>query len=257
MHPWHSRRLPPGRRRRLLLHNLRVRYRRTPRRQGVVYGPVLGPGQQPPNQSSAIGRLLGAAVIVGALVLIGAATFMFLGRVQPGPATSPAPTGVAVASPTALAPTSGPASPTPAAPATPQLTLPPTPEPSPEPTPLEVEVREGAGFVTFGSSWNRGLQMQGVSATFTPGGRIAWSAVLSEPAGAPTLDVTVSRVDPAEATEEITWEEEYAVQNQGSERVLRRVPINRVTDGPGIYVVRYARGGEVLSEGYFELAESD
>lgn len=234
-----------------------MRHRRTPRRQGVVYGPVLGPGQQPPNQSSALGRLLGAAVIMGALLLMGAATFMFLDRARPGPATSPAPTGVAIASPTPLEPTGGAARPTPVPPPTPQLTLPPTPAPTPDTTPFEVEVREGPGFITFGSSWSRGLEMQGVSATFTSGGSIAWSALLSEPADTPTLDVTVSRLDLAEGTEEVTFEEEYELQNQRSERILRRVPLNRATDGPGIYVVRYAREGEVLSEGLFALVESD
>jgi hypothetical protein len=225
-----------------------------PRRQGVVYGPTLGRDDEP--RSGFLSRLLGAAVVLGALVLMGVATFAFLGRVQPGPAgVSPSPTGVAVVSPSPE-----PASPSPIGPSPTPLPLPTaaqaTPSPEPEATPLEIEVREGAGYVTFGSGWTRGsLQMQDVSATFTPGGRLAWSAVLSEPAGAPALDVELVRIDVAEGTEEVTWEETYEMQNQQSERILRRLPINRLTDGPGIYRMRYLRDGEVLSEGYFELVD--
>jgi hypothetical protein len=225
-----------------------------PRRQGVVYGPAFGRDDGP--RTGFLGRLLGAAVVLGALVLMGVATFTFLGRAQPGPVgTSPSPTGAA-----AVSPTPGMASPTPLAPSPTPLPLPTAPQesPSPEPaaTPFEVEVRQGAGYLTFGSGWTRGsLEMQNVSATFTPGGRIAWSAVLSEPAGAPALDVVAARLDFEEGTEEVTWEERYEMQNQQSERILRRVAINNLTDGPGVYVVRYLRNGEVLSEGYFELVE--
>ncbi|HVM29424.1 MAG TPA: hypothetical protein VM305_01450, partial [Candidatus Limnocylindrales bacterium] len=66
------------------------RYRRTPRRQGVVYGPALGRDDEP--HSGFLGPLLGAAVVLGALVLMGVATFAFLGRVPTGPAgPSPSP----------------------------------------------------------------------------------------------------------------------------------------------------------------------
>ncbi|HVM30020.1 MAG TPA: hypothetical protein VM305_04535, partial [Candidatus Limnocylindrales bacterium] len=131
------------------------------------------------------------------------------------------------------------------------------PEPTPGRTPFEVEVRQGPGHVTFGSSWNRRtLEMQDVSATFSRGGRIAWSAILSEPAGAPALTVEAARLDIEQDTEDVTWEELYEMQNQQSERILRRVPINRLTGGQaGIYVVRYLRDEEVLAEGYFELVD--
>jgi hypothetical protein len=209
---------------------------------------------------SGLGRLLGGFVVVGALLLMGAATFMFLGGSRPTPpVTSPSPTAIGIASPTPEATPTLPATPVPALPtptplATPDITLPPTPEPSP----VQVEVREGPGYVTFGSGWTRGLVLQDVSATFTPGGRLAWSAVLTEPAGAPALDVVLGRIDPATGeVEQVTWEERYEMQNQSSERILRRLPINRITDGPGIYVMRYLRNGELLSEGYFELVAQE
>jgi hypothetical protein len=226
----------------------------------VVYGPVLDRGQD--QQQGGFGRLLGAVVVIGALLVMGGATFAILGQAPPAapPGTSPTPAVGAVLSPSPVLPAPSPQatpvlpSPPPAI-ATPQITLPPTPEPTPEPTPIEVEVREGAGFVTFGSGWDRAHNMQDISSTFTPGGRIAWSAIFTEPAGVPALDVVAARVNAEDGAEQVTWEERYEMQNQSSERVLRRVPINRLTDGPGIYVVRYLRGEEVLSEGLFELVD--
>ncbi len=41
----------------------------------------------------------------------------------------------------------------------------------------------------------------------------------------------------------------------GAQIFTRRIKPARALDGPGLYVVRYVRADEVLSEGYFLLEE--
>lgn len=195
---------------------------------------------------------MGTFVVVGALLLMAAVTFNLLGGDRPGTGVLPSPTGTASTSPR-------PASPSPALTPTPgPLPTPETPPaPTPDPSPFVVEVREGPGYITFGSGWDSNQNMQNVSATFTPGGRLAWSALLTEPAAAARLDITVHRVDPTDGSESLVYEEQYRVRNPDGSWYLRRVSMGDVTDGPGIYVMRYLRDGDVLSEGYFEVVAND
>jgi hypothetical protein len=229
-----------------------TRYRRTPRRQGVVYGPVLGRGQgQPPTIA---GRLVGAVVVLGALGLMAGVTLIFLGRDEPTvPAASPTPTAAAVASPTPAAPPTLAPTLSPTLPPTPALTLPPTPEPTS--TPVVVEVREGPGAITFGTEHDSDLRITDPRTTFPSRGRMAWSAELTEAAGAPLLQIDIGRVDPDDGSEVIISTLEQEVENQNAIRFLRRWRIQRLVDEPGIYVVRYLRDGRLLSEGYFQVEE--
>ncbi|CAN5679330.1 hypothetical protein BH23CHL7_BH23CHL7_24420 [soil metagenome] len=200
-----------------------------------------------------LSRLVGAVVVIGALALMAGLTFSFLGQSGPEPEASPTPTAAAAVSPSpspTSAPTPGPTlPPTP----TPTLTLPPTSEPSP--TPLEIEVREGPGAITFGTENDRDLRITDPSVTFPSRGRMAWSAELTEPAGVELLQIDIGRVDADDGSEEIISTLEQEVDNPNHIRFLRRWRIQRLVDSPGIYVVRYLRDGQLMSEGYFRVEE--
>ena len=212
----------------------------------MIYGPVHA--AEPSVGAGVVGRLLGALVIVGSFGLLAAGTYAFLGR-APEPTASPSPTAAA-ASPTATpsqSPTLGP---------TPSLTATATLPPSPSPTPFAVEVRQGPGAITFGTQYNETtLRISDPHTTFPPNGRFVWSAQLTEAAGAPELRVTVSAFDPGSGSETLVDESIVQVDNQQATIFLRRPLMQRLVDGPGIYVVRYLRGDILLAEGYFRVAE--
>jgi hypothetical protein len=229
-----------------------TRYRRAPRRQGVIYGPVLGRDRGHPP--TAVGRLAGLLVVVGALALMAGLTFTFLGRGgAPAPGAIPSPTGVAAVSPSP-SPTLLP-SPSPTLPPlpTPELTLPPTPEPTA--TPLELAVREGPGAITFGTKHDRQLRITDPTVTFPRRGEMIWSAELTEAAGTSLLQIDIGRVDPEDGSEVIISTLDQQVENPNHVHFLRRWRIQRLVDAPGIYVVRYLRDGRLLSEGYFQVEE--
>lgn len=231
-------------------HNPPVtRYRRTPRRQGVVYGPPIGRDSERPTIA---GRLLGAAVVLGALALMAGVTFTFLGRAEQAPVASPSPTTFAAISPTPAAPTPlPPPLPTPLPPT-------PTPEPSPtaEPSPTTsvVEVVEGPGAVTFGRRANNEMRIPDPIVIFTNRGRIAWSAELIEPAGEEELTLEIARFDPDTGEEDIVTSSDNDY-DEDTIVILRRGRIPRVFEGPGIYVVRYLRDDAVLAQGYLQIEE--
>jgi hypothetical protein len=226
------------------------RYRRQPRRQGVVYGSVRPLEQD--GGAGTIGRLLGAAVIVGAVGLLAAGAWVFLGRpsaVTPTPSPTSVPPSPSASPSASGSPTIGP-SPSPTATAT----LPATPSPSP--SPFTIEVREGPGAITFGTEYNENsLRITDPHTTFPPTGRFVWSAELTEAAGAPELTYRVLAYDPSTGSETLITEQTFEVKNQQATIFLRRQPMGRVVPGPGIYVLRYLRGDILLAEGYFEVAD--
>jgi hypothetical protein len=224
---------------------------RLPRRQGVVYGPLAR--QERPDNGGVLGRILGAVVVVAAVGVLGVGAMGFLGdggtAVVPG---SPTPTPTAQPSPT-LTP-----GPTTTAPPSPTAIPTPTPEPTPSPTPFAIEIREGAGNIWFGSDYrtNPG-RIVGASTTFSPGDPIAWIADLGSRANTNAVRIEVHRYDPADDSEVLTWDEDFTFSNSTARRFLRRFNnVNALTDGPGIYVVRYSIGGNVRAEGYFRLIEA-
>jgi hypothetical protein len=225
-----------------------TRYRRGPRRQGVVYGPVLGRDHNP--LPSLAGRILGAAVVIAALVLMVGVTYAFLGRSQPPPAAvvSPTPGETIVASPTPLLPTPVPT-------ATPALTPTPEPTPTPAPTPFELEVREGPGAVTFGSRVDEDLRITDPTLVFPDRGRIRWVAELAEPLGASEVDIEISLLDPSDMSEEVVNPLVQEIDDENAIRILRTGRIQALFAGPGIYAVRYVRGDEVLAEGYLQIGD--
>lgn len=225
------------------------RYRRAPRRQGVVYGPPRPLGAN--GDAGIFGRLLGPVVIVGAFALLAVAAWAYVGRGAP-PLASPEPTDVAALSPTPTASPTATPSPSPLPTPTSTPTLPASPSPSP--TPFSIEVREGPGAITFGTQYRSNtLRIVDPRTTFPLRGRFYWSAQLTETAGAPELRITVNEYDPASGTETLVNEQIWEVENRRATIFLRRHRMPRLVDGPGIYVVRYFRGDILLAEGYFRV----
>lgn len=224
------------------------RYRR-PRRQGVVYGPTMG--RDRPADGGLVGRLLGVLVVLGAVAVLGIGALNFLGGSPLAPpGASPTPTGAAVASPPPIpSPSPPPATPMPSP--TPE----PTPDPTPEPTPFEVEVREGPGYVTFGTNVNNNLRVTDARAVFELGERMTISAQMIEPAGSAEMTIHFYRYDPQTGGEEFLLEQDVRPRVSSASVFSRRVNTSNLFDEPGFYVMRYLRGDEVMSEGWFELTD--
>jgi hypothetical protein len=222
---------------------------RRPRRQGVVYGPTVARDQS--AEGGLVGRLLGVVVVLGAVAALGIGALNFLGGSPLAPpATSPTPTAGAIVSPPPIvSPSPAPASPT--APPTPS----PTPEPTPEPTPFEVEVREGPGYVTFGTNVNNNLRVTDARAVFELGERMTISAQMTEPAGSAEMVIHFYQYDPQTDSEEFLLEQEVRPRVSSASVFSRRVNTSNLFDEPGFYVMRYLRGDEVMSEGWFELTD--
>jgi hypothetical protein len=220
---------------------------RPPRRQGVVYGPLVTRDQREPG--SVVGRLLGGIVIFGALAVLAVGALAVIG----GNATPDA-------TPSATPTLAGLPSPTPSPTGLPTTTLLPTPTPtlvptaSPSATPFPVELVEGRGKITFATSYTTGLVLINKTVDFGPTGPIAWRANIGDPVGSVRLDFQVSRVNPADLTEVITHHTTFTPGNPSATLYYSKSRVERLTDGPGIYVMRYLNNGAVISEGYFRVS---
>jgi hypothetical protein len=217
---------------------------RRPRHQGVVYGPVRP--RQPGPEGGLLGRILGMLVVLGAVAVLGVAALNFVGSDRPGPGATPT-SGAFSPSPSI--------SPSPSPSPTPPPTPPPTPSPSPAPTPFAVSVQEGPGYVTFGTEADSDLRIVDPRAVFELGERLTLSAQLLEPAGSSELDIEVHKYDPATDSEELVAEFDVTPRVSSASTFMRRLRTDRALDGAGFYVVRYVRGTDVLSEGWFEVTE--
>lgn len=226
---------------------------RMPRRQGVVYGPVRPPDSG--HDSGAIlGRLLGAFVVVLAVGVLAAGALAFMNGPGDAPAGSASPSPSAQTSPVTTLPLVGTPPPT----ATPAVEPTPTASPSPttEPTELVPQVHEGAGFVTFGTRTNSRLRIVNPRSTFGLDERMRWSAHLTEPADSDELRIHLAKLDPAaEGGERLIREDEVTPDVNDIRIFARRVRLSTFVDGPGVYAVRYMRGDQLMSEGYFLVEE--
>lgn len=223
-----------------------------------MYGPVQerGPGYE---ASSLIGRILGMLVVAAAVGVLGVGALTVLGDGDRAAAPESSPTAPALAGATD--------SPTLAATVPPAPTVPPTTAPATQPTPtpdttaqptvgttpVELEVREGPGYVTFGTESNASLRITNARTTFGLDERITWSAHLTSPANSVDLRTEVSKIDPETGAEELVREDEVRPRVNGAQIFLRRLRADRAFDGPGTYVVRYLRGSTVMAEGAFEV----
>jgi hypothetical protein len=108
--------------------------------------------------------------------------------------------------------------------------------------------------VTFGTRSNRQLHIIDPRASFSIDGRIVWSAYLAERADSAELRVNIYKIDGTPPTgERLIVDDEVTPLVLDAQIFERRIQPREVLDGPGIYVVRYVRGTEVLSEGAVEI----
>lgn len=224
------------------------------RRQGVVYGPVR-PGGSGSDGGAILGRILGLIVLVLAVGVLGVGAVALMGdRGSPPPTRTPGVTAQLSPSPS-LAPL-----PTvePTASTSPLPTLSPgaSASTSPSPTPFVPVVQVGPGFVTFGTRVDAQLHIVDPRAVFTRNERITWSAYLSEPANSVDLRVHISKLDPAAPGGELLVSDDEVTPIVTDWQIFtRRIRPANVLSGPGVYVVRYVRGDQVMSEGYFLLEQ--
>jgi hypothetical protein len=179
------------------------------------------------------------------------------GGAAPAATSSPRATvGAAVSTPrTTATPTRLPtptALPTPSTPAATPTPLG-TPLFSPGSTPFELAVREGPGFVTFGTVEGARLRIADPQTTFDAEDTIILSAHLTRPASSADLRLVVFRFDPASGTEDRVAEYEVRPRVASAQIFLRRLNPDEALPGPGIYIVRYLRGTELMAEGYFRV----
>lgn len=215
---------------------------RSPRRQGVIYGPPRPEPDEGAN-SALIGRVLGIGMVALALAVLGGAAVLFNRPPEPTPTRRVGPT----ASPPAVAASGVPS-------AQPSSSLA-TVAPTAVATPFEPTVQVGPGFVTFGTQFNPDGTVSDPRTLFVPSDRIAWTAFLTEPTDTKDLTVRLYKLDPEVPGGERLLSEGEAKTRVGDRLHFTRSGVNprRALDGPGIYLVRYLRSDIVLAEGYFEL----
>jgi hypothetical protein len=211
-----------------------------------------------------IGQALGLIVVVAAMAVLGVGALSLIGDEGGVAAASPSPTSVAFSLP--------PASPTPA-----PRTLPPPPTASPIPTTApaasftpvpsfgalptasagaspDLQVRVGPGYVTFGTQRNGNLLITNPRTQFAINERILWSAALSEPTNTWLLSSTVHKVDVEGGSERLVDQRGERARVGGAQLVSSSLVPRQRLDGPGIYVMRYSRGAQLLAEGYFQVS---
>ncbi len=87
--------------------------------------------------------------------------------------------------------------------------------------------------------------------------RIVWSAFLTERADSIELRVHVLKIDGAAVGgERLIIDSEVTPIVRDAQIFSRRLRPEAVLEGPGVYVVRYLRGTDVLSEGFLEITAS-
>jgi hypothetical protein len=211
-----------------------------------------------------MGSVLGLLVVVGTIGVLGYGAVLLLEqRAAPPLASTPSPVPVAsptlavTISPSAVAsvpssssnPTEAPTATVAPASATPGITSP--------PAFFVPQVLVGPGHVTFGTDSDAQLNITDARATFGPDERIVWSAQLTELADSTELRIQVLKLDPAApGGQRLVRDDEVRPLVDAAQTFLRRVRVDAITEGPGLYTVRYVRGETILSEGSFLVAES-
>jgi hypothetical protein len=220
---------------------------RRPRRQGVVYGQANLHNSN--DGAGVIGRLIGALIVVGAIVvlLVGALAVIGGGRDGAGGPT-PTPTLPGLASPS---PSSTPRP-------TPKPTATPTPSfgPSPSVSPIAVELVEGPGKITFASDYTgSNFDLVNPHVEFGINDQMAWRANIGDPVGQVVVDFNIFRVDPATGAETNVHTNSFTGRNPNARLYFAKAPVDHEVDGPGTFVMRYSVDGRTISEGYFRVTE--
>ena len=235
-------------------------YNRRRPRQGVRYGPPRERERYSEN-GVIVGRIIGLGILLLTLGVLAASALAFIGdrrgsstatfRATPSAATAspgrslPVFSPASVGPPTVAASTVGAPPPTNAAPSAPASL------PASSLAPL---VNVGPGFVTFGTRADKQLRIEDPAGSFPIGERVAWSAYLTQPANSIDLRVQVFKLDGTPSTgERLILDEAVTPLVQNTQLFQRRIRPSEVLDGAGLYVVRYVRGTEILSEGRVEI----
>jgi hypothetical protein len=231
-----------------------VSYNRRQPRQGVRYGPPRQRDRYSEN-GVIIGRLLGLAILLLTLGVLAAGALAFIGDRRPAGSTSRATTSAAVTVSPGRSASATPASVVASISALPTAAVvPATALLSPPSSSQPPQVQIGPGFVTFGTRADRQLRVQDPSASFGIGDRIVWSAHLTERANSVDLRIHVFKVDGTPPTgERLVLDEAVTPLVRGAQIFERRIQPSEVLDGPGLYIVRYVRGTDILSQGALEI----
>ena len=232
-------------------------YNRRQPRQGVRYGP---PRQRERyNENGVIvGRLVGLGILLLTLGILAAGALAFIGDRRPpsaagstarstfAPASSSPSLAILSLPPFSAEPSQSVLPSTPGVTASAQL---PSPPASGQP-----QVQVGAGFVTFGTQADRQLRIVDPGSSFPIDARVVWSAFLTAPADSIELRVQIFKVDGTPPNgERLITDDAVAPVVRGAQIFQRRIRPADTLDGPGIYVVRYVRGTEILSQGSLEI----
>ena len=241
-------------------NNPAVSYNRRRPRQGVRYGPPRERERYSEN-GVIVGRIVGLGILLLTLGVLAASALAFISDRRGSPiSTSRATTSTLPASPGRPLPVFSAASvgpPTVAAStlgATPPTIAAPTALASLPAGSLAPLVNVGPGFVTFGTRADRLLRIVNPAGSFPIGERLIWSAYLTQPANSIDLRVQVFKLDGTPPTgERLILDEPVTPLEQDAQVFQRRIRPSEVLDGAGLYVVRYVRGTEILSEGQVEI----
>jgi hypothetical protein len=230
--------------------------RRQQRRQGIRYGPPRERERFSDN-GVLIGRFLGLGILLLTIGVLAAAALAFTGNL---PGSSPTPMRTPAVAASGLPSESGPiesSSPSEVPTERPTTgTIPPTTLPSPAATIVPPLVQIGEGHVTFGTHSNNQLRITDPRSVFAIDERIVWSAFLTEVANSEQLNIQILKLDEAVlGGETLISDEPVTPIVHGAQIFQRRLRAQSQLDGPGLYVVRYLRNTDLLSEGFFEITE--
>ena len=178
---------------------------------------------QPPTTSSAAGPpssssgMPGLPVILGAVLIVALVVVTLVFVVKPGASAGG-----------------------------PSATAPPTAPPP----------QHGTGVITFGGTLDETtLEVTGPASTFTMTAEVAWSASLSDAAGATSVELVISRVTEGGA-ESVVTDTNVSVADPSFDVLANKgAVLGDLVGSPGTYTMRYFRGSTKLSEGTFTLVK--
>jgi hypothetical protein len=111
----------------------------------------------------------------------------------------------------------------------------------------------GTGEITFGFGLDENLHIEDEDSSFAPGELGAFSASLSEPAGATSVEIIISSREGS--VESVVYTETISVADPNFDVFgLEDIDIAALVDNrPGRYVMRYYRDATLLAEGQFRI----
>ena len=232
-------------------------YNRRRPRQGVRYGPPRE-RQRYSENGVIIGRLLGLGILLLTLGVLAAAALALVddGRPMASASRTAAATAATSAGGTASTPAPSVAATVSALPTlsvVPTSFLPSVPSSQP-PSSQPPLVQIGPGYITFGTRADTELRIVDPATSFAIGDRVIWSAYLTERTDSADLRIQIFKVDGTPPTgERLVFDEPVTPLVQGAQIFQRRIRPSEALDGPGVYVVRYVRGTDILSQGSLEI----